>query len=137
CLGPPWKHRGWVHQLALSPDGRWLATACHDGTVTVWPLPAPDRRPLEDLVLLAQLLSAKCVDATDGLVEVEPAAQCRALEQLRSRYPADFACSAWEALAWHRREAEACLREKNGSAALFHLLHGRWEGWQFTRGRLP
>ena len=56
---------------------------------------------------------------------------------LRSWYPADFAGSAPEALAWHRREAEACLREMNGPAALFHLLHGHWEWGLFTRGRLP
>ena len=83
--------------------------------------------------MLAQVLSTQRVDATDGLVEVEPAAQRRALEELRSRYPADFAGSAKEALAWHQREAEACLREKNGPAALFHLLHCRWEWWFFTR----
>ena len=113
-LGPPWKHRGWVSHLAFSPDGRWLATACYDGTVKVWPLPAPDPRPLEDLVLLAQLLSAKCVkDVTDGLIGVEPADQRRALEGLRHRYPTDFTASVPEKLAWHRREAEACLREKN------------------------
>ena len=45
----------------------------------------------------------------------------------RSRYPADFAGSVPEALAWHQREAEACLREKNGPAALFHLLHSGWK----------
>jgi hypothetical protein len=80
---------------------------------------------LKDLVLLAQVLSAQRVDARDGLVEVEPAAQRRALEELGSRYPADFAGSVPDALAWHQREAEACLREKNGPAALFHLLHSR------------
>jgi eukaryotic-like serine/threonine-protein kinase len=132
-LGPPLRHRGWVHHLAFSPDGRRLATACQDGTARVWNLPGPDPRPLEDLVLLAQVLSAQRVDATDGLVEVEPAAQRRALEELRSRYPADFAGSVPEALAWHQREAEACLREKNGPAALFHLLHSRWGWWPFTR----
>jgi hypothetical protein len=100
-------------------------------------LPGPDPRPLEDLVLLAQVLSAQRVDATDGLVDVEPAAQRRALGVLRSRYPADFSSSVPEALAWHQREAEACLREKNGPAALFHLLHSRWEWGLFTRGRLP
>jgi WD40 repeat protein/serine/threonine protein kinase len=133
ALGPPLRHRGWVYYLAFSPDGRRLATACHDGTARVWTLPGPDPRPLEDLVLLAQVLSAQRVDARDGLVEVEPATQRRALEELRGRYPADFAGSVEEALAWHEREAEACLREKNGPAALFHLLHSRWEGWRFSR----
>jgi WD40 repeat protein/serine/threonine protein kinase len=133
ALGPPLRHSGWVQQLAFSPDGRRLATACQDGTARVWNLPGPDPRPLEDLVLFAQVLSAQRVDARDGLVEVEPAAQLRALEELRSRHPADFAGSVPEALAWHQREAEACLREKNGPAALFHLLHGRWELRFFTR----
>jgi WD40 repeat protein/serine/threonine protein kinase len=132
-LGPPLKHRGWVNHLAFSPDGRRLVTACYDGTAWVWDLPGPDPRPLADLVSLAQLLSGKRVDATDGLVEVEPSAQRRALADLRARYPADFAASVPEVLAWHQREAEACLREKNGPAALFHLLHSRLEGWPFGR----
>jgi len=127
-LGPPLRHHGWVHHLAFSPDGRRLATACNDGTAWIWNLPDPDPRPLEDLVLLAQLLSAKRVDVKDGLVEVDPAAQRRALKELRTRYPADFSGSAADALAWHEREAEASLREKNGPAALFHLLRCRW-GW--------
>jgi WD40 repeat protein len=135
-LGPPLRHRGWAYHLAFSPDGRRLATACQDGTAWVWNVPGPDPRPLEDLVLLAQGLSAKRVDATDGLVDVEPASQRRALEELRSRYPAVFAAATPEALAWHQREAEACLREKNGPAALFHLLHSRWDCWLFARGRL-
>ncbi len=126
-----------MHHLDLSPDGRWLATACHDGTVKVWPLPAPDRRPLEDLVLLAQLLSAQRVDATDGLTGVEPADQLQALERLRARYPTDFTATFAEAIAWHEREAEACLRENNGPAALLHLLHSRWEWSLFIGGRGP
>jgi len=136
-LGPPLRHRGWVYQLAFSPDGRRLVTVCQDGAARVWNLPDPDLRPLDDLVRLAQVLSTQRVDATDGLVEVEPAAQRRALEELRSRYSADFAGSVAEALDWHRREAEACLREKNAPAALFHLLYCRWEWWLFTGGRPP
>jgi WD40 repeat protein/serine/threonine protein kinase len=136
-LGPPLRHRGWVLQLAFSPDGRRLATLCQDGAARVWNLPEPDPRPLEDLVLLAQVLSGQRLDARDGLVEVEQATQRRALEDLRSRYPADVTSPVPEVLAWHQREAEACLREKNGAAALFHLLHGRWEWWFFTTGRLP
>jgi WD40 repeat protein/serine/threonine protein kinase len=133
ALGPPLRHRGWVYQLAFSPDGRRLATVCQDGAARVWDLSGPDLRPLGDLVLLAQVLSTQRVDATDGLVEVEPAAQRRDLEELRSRYPADFAGSAPEAIDWHRREAEACLREGNGPAALFHLLQSPWGWWPITR----
>jgi dipeptidyl aminopeptidase/acylaminoacyl peptidase len=136
-LGPPLRHRDFVVHFSFSPDGRRLATSSWDGTARVWTLSGPDPRPLEDLVLLAQVLSAQRVDAKDGLVEVKPAAQRRALEELCSRYPADFAGSGPEALAWHRREAEACLREKNGPAALFHLLHCPWEWWHFTHGRPP
>jgi hypothetical protein len=136
-LGPPLRHRAWVHHVAFSPDGHRLATACEDGTARVWNLPGPDPRPLEDLVLLAQVLSTQRVDATDGLVDVEPSAQRRALEELRSRYPADFAGSVAEGLALHQQEAEACLREKNGPAALFHLLHSRWEWWLFSGRRPP
>ena len=29
-------HRGWVHGVAISPDGTWLATASNDGTVRTW-----------------------------------------------------------------------------------------------------
>src|SRR5262249_47258502 len=137
ALGPPWKDRGWVQHLAFSRDGRWLATACYDGPVKVWPLPVPDPRPLEDLVLLAQLLSAKRVDATDGLIGVEPADQRRALERLRPRYPTDFTASVPEMLAWHQREAEACLREKNGPAAVFHLLQSHWQWSPFAGGLRP
>jgi WD40 repeat protein/serine/threonine protein kinase len=124
-LSPPLQHTGWVHHLAISPDSRWVATACHDGSIKIWPLPAPDERPLEDLVLLAQLLSAQRVDGADGLIAVAPSEQVRALEQLRARYPADFTASFAEVLAWHQREADACRRENNGPALLFHLMHSR------------
>ena len=84
-------------------------------------------------MLLAQLLSAQRVDAIDGLIGVEPADQRSALARLRARYPGDFTTSIEQAIAWHRREAGACLREKNGPAALFHLLHSRWDWWRFNR----
>ncbi len=136
-LGPPLRHRGWVYHLAFSPNGHRLATACHDGSARVWLMPGPDPRPQEDLVLLAEVLSAQRVDAKEGLVEVEPTVQRRALETLRFRYPAHFGDSAGDALAWHQREAEACLREKNGPATLFHLLHSCREWSLFTHQCLP
>ena len=48
---------------------------------------------------------------------------------LRAKYPQDFTVSPAQALAWHRREAESCVKEQNPAAALFHTLYAgdlRW-----------
>ena len=44
-----------------------------------------------------------------------------AWESLRTKYPADFRVSPEQVTAWHSAQAEACLREGNAPAALFHL----------------
>src|SRR5262249_32997791 len=90
-LSPPLRQRGWAYHVAFSPDGRRVAVGSAEGAAWVWRLPEPDTRPQGDLVLLAQVLSGQRVDATDGLVDVDPAGQRQALEELRARYPADFA----------------------------------------------
>jgi uncharacterized protein (TIGR03067 family) len=120
ALGPPLRHRGWVYHLAFSPDGRRLATACRDGAARVWDFPDPDHRSLEDLVLLAQVLSSQRVDATDGLVEVEPATQHRALEELCSRYPADFAGAV-------AAEPLATAADDDASKKDLRALQGTWK----------
>ena len=42
---------------------------------------------------------------------------------LRAKYPQDFTVTSEQARAWHRREAAACVKEKNAFAYLFHLAH--------------
>ncbi len=88
-LTPPLKHSAWVRGASFSPDGRRVVTACVDRTVRVWELPADDR-PVPDLVLLAQLLSASRFDAKGGLVRLEPAELKAAWQMLRSKYPDEF-----------------------------------------------
>jgi hypothetical protein len=55
-------------------------------------------------------------------------------QTLRTKYPQDFTVTPAQALAWHRREAEACAREKNPAAALFHTLYGCDLHWSLTWG---
>ena len=40
----PLRHRG-ITALAVSPDGKWLATGAEDGSVLLWPLSANDPKP--------------------------------------------------------------------------------------------
>jgi WD40 repeat protein len=88
-VSQPLKHRAEVSHAAFSPDGRRIVTASRDHTARVWNLAADDR-PLDDLLLLAHLLSGRQVDASGGIVAF-PAAQVRdAWQALRPRYPADF-----------------------------------------------
>jgi len=70
-LTPPLKSGGSVvSTTAFSADGRRLTTAGDDQTVRVWSL-EPNDWPLEDLVLLGQLLTGRQIDDTGALVPLE------------------------------------------------------------------
>jgi hypothetical protein len=51
-----------------------------------------------------------------------------------TKYPQDFAAILAQARAWHRREAEACVKEQNPAAALFHTLYGCDLDWALPSG---
>src|SRR5262249_61369610 len=98
-----------VHSAAFSPDGRRVVTASGDAKARIWDM-APDDRPAEDLVALAQLLSGHWIDEGGGVVPLPADELGRLWADLRARYPADFAVTPAQARAWRGREGRDCLR---------------------------
>jgi hypothetical protein len=53
-------HEGWIFGLAVSPDGRWIASASDAGTIRLWPMPDLEKPPFHTLPyeeILAKLRS--------------------------------------------------------------------------------
>ncbi len=42
-------HEGPINEVAVSPDGRWIASTGADGTLRLWPMPDLDKPPLHTL----------------------------------------------------------------------------------------
>lgn len=87
---PPLRHQGEVRDIEFSPDGRFAVTASADGTARIWNL-EPDDRPVDDLVLLAKLLSGREVLANGAWQPLPIDALSSAWQTLRARYPSEFA----------------------------------------------
>jgi tetratricopeptide (TPR) repeat protein len=85
----------------------------------VWDL-SPEGRPVEELVLLSEVLSGNRIDATGGLAEA-PERFETAWRDLRTRYPHSMVLAAEPVLAWHRSEAQAGAAAGLWASALAHL----------------
>jgi WD40 repeat protein/serine/threonine protein kinase len=89
-LTPALRHGGRVHHAEFSPDGTRLLSACADGQARLWEVPAEDSRPVDDLLLLARVLSGQHLDDRAAAAALSPDRLCAAWEELRRRYPAEF-----------------------------------------------
>jgi Tol biopolymer transport system component len=133
--GPPLQHQGKVLHAAFSPDGRGVVTASDDQTARVWDV-STNPRPAEDWIRLTQFFAGK-LDRFGGHEPLTPKEMEESWNYLRTKYPQDFTVTPAQALAWHQREAESCVKEKNPAAALFHTLYGGDLNWALPWGLAP
>ena len=88
-LAPPLSHPSWIHSAQFLANGRQLATRSRNGDVYLWDLPE-DSRPLEDLRLIAQIVSGQHSEGARDTRAQTPDALRRTWEQLRTRYAMEF-----------------------------------------------
>ena len=102
------------HVITLSGSDQQLKTL--QLSVRKWDL-AEDKRPVEDLVRLAQLLSCGELNAGGGATSLDPGALTNLWLTLPAKYPAQFgAPTSGQILAWHRRLATESERSRQWSA---------------------
>jgi len=101
-------------------DDSQIATADGDGSPSIWKLPF-DHKPVEDLILLARLLSGNSVVPAGQLSPPESESLLPIWHHLKTKYPSTFVISADEIAAWHEYQAEDSEIQHQWSAAAFHL----------------
>ena len=104
---------------AFAPDGLSVLTVGADGTCRWWDL-APETRPIEDLVHLAQLLSAYRIDQK-GLIPCPADMVMEHWRSLRLKYPRDFFTSPELLAAWHLQEAHDAEKTAQWNVVRLHL----------------
>src|SRR5262249_26472090 len=134
-ISPPLLHPVVDLRASFSLDGRWVMTKGGQA-VRLWDL-SPDSRPTTDLIRRAQLFRLRRIDQAGGYEALSFAEIQDAWQTLRTKPPQAFTGTPDQFLDGPRREAEACVREKNAPAAVFHHLHGNWEWLLRSGGMFP
>jgi hypothetical protein len=82
-LGPPLLHPHMVKLVAISPDGRRLATGCDDGRVRTAELPRPVAGDVGRVRLWVEVLTGLELDTAGAVRELDPDALRPRQEQLQ------------------------------------------------------
>jgi WD40 repeat protein/Flp pilus assembly protein TadD len=125
-LGPPRRVSSSslpITRLDFTKEGRLETTQGPPGVPgshQIWDI-APDPRSVAELAQWAELLVGRRLDAQGAFVSVPAADLKKAWEGLHSRYAREFTIAPERRLAWHRREADECEKERQWPGVLLHL----------------
>jgi WD40 repeat protein len=136
--GPPAFGDGVLAKVAFNPDGRTVATVTDQGHLRCWEVPlASWDGPVPQLVDRTKVLSDRELDVSGvaGWQTPEAWNECRQ----RLVEAAVSASAREDLLAWHRRQAQVCVRDWYWLGAAWHLdrlIEAEPPHWQpyFDRG---
>ncbi len=104
----------------LLADGSRLWVETLGGNDYVWTL-KPDEKPVEDIRLIANLLSGETSEEQDSATPQRSALLQSNWTRLRRLYPATFSASAADVQSWHEAVARECESRNNWYGAAYHL----------------
>jgi WD40 repeat protein len=87
---PPLRHPRPLDSVQFVVEGQRVATKTSDGQTRVWEIPV-ETKPVEDLALVAQLLSAQHYHRSGAIVPQTKKDLRECWEALRAKYPDEFA----------------------------------------------
>ncbi len=115
---PSLHHDGLIEGIAFDPAGQKILTGSFDRTVKVWDI-SLDERPMEDLILLAQLQSGQRLEK-GSLDLLTPEEIEKAWRDLRRKYPDEYSLSADQVITWHRREVAFSEMQEDWHGLIWH-----------------
>ncbi len=120
-VSPPLRHSLRVAHLGFHPAGGQVMSGSLIGEVKFWRIRSDDR-PLQDLSLLAELLTGRRLDPeADNILTLRPEVLLGTWESLHQKYPEEFAVDPDEEFRWNARGAEEAETSGEWFAALWHL----------------
>lgn len=119
-LSPAFYHLARIRKTMLLGDGSrlWVDTA--GGNDYVWTV-NPDYQPVEDIRLIADILSGETSEEQGGSTPKRSALLQSDWARLRRLYPATFSTSAADVQSWHAYVAQECESRNDSYGAAYHL----------------
>jgi WD40 repeat protein len=123
-LTPALRHFATVTNTAFLGNGTHVLTETREGSC-IWKI-EPDKRPVEDLFVLANLLCASPLNEDQDQVSDQSSVGAQTTwRRLRSIYPSSFIASKAEIARWHEFAYKESTASNDRYAAAFHARYLR------------
>src|SRR5207247_6927414 len=110
-LTPPLRHLVELTSARFLAGGHRIVTTDQQGQARIWELRA-DERPVDNLIMLAGLLSGNSVTPAGQLTRPQSESLEMTWCRLRVKHRSDFVVSDEEIMAWHQLQAEESERRQ-------------------------
>jgi WD40 repeat protein len=135
-VAPPFPLGGWGWSALITPDGRYAVIA--GGAPALWDfdladLAEPADLDADELCHLGEVLSGHYLHEGSDVAALTTDEWLQRWRSFRERHPKYALLAPPDAVAWHRRQAEAFAADRRWPAVAWHLdrlITARPESWQ-------